>query len=117
MPSGRILRGLSLLYASATHKPKILNRVYVRRNRYAVEFPRMIRGWRAAFESPKLPFFYVELCTQYDMPGFWAAQRAALSLGNVGFATTTDIQVSLVELLHHNVLFISRVRPALSTSR
>lgn len=65
----------------------------------------MIRGWRSAFASPQLPFFYVELCTQYNMPGFWAAQRAALSLGNVGFATTTDIQVSIVELSHHKQRF------------
>jgi hypothetical protein len=32
------------------------------------------RGWRRAFESPTLPFIYVELCTEYSMPGFWAAQ-------------------------------------------
>ena len=77
--------------------------------RYAVEFPRMIRGWRAAFESPELPFFYVELCTQYDMPGFWMAQRAALSLGNVGFATTTDIQVCWAVKIIINTMFCSFV--------
>ena len=29
------------------------------------------------------------------MPGFWNAQRSALALGNVGFATTTDVQRAL----------------------
>jgi hypothetical protein len=55
----------------------------------------MIQRWRAAFAAPALSFIYVELCTQYSMPGFWAAQRAALRLGGVGFATTTDVQREL----------------------
>ena len=29
---------------------------------YATEFPRMIQGWRAALETPELPFVYVEIC-------------------------------------------------------
>lgn len=29
---------------------------------YATEFPKMIEGWRAAFQTPDLPFVYVEIC-------------------------------------------------------
>merc|ERR1712039_1040585 len=57
----------------------------------------MINRWRSAFQSSALPFFYVELCTEYGAEepkeaDFWLAQRAALSLPAVGFAVTTDIQ-------------------------
>jgi len=67
---------------------------------YAVEFPKMIQGWREAFESPLLPFLYVELCTEYgaDEPKeapFWMAQRAALRLAATGYVVTTDIQRAL----------------------
>jgi len=67
---------------------------------YRVEFPKMIQGWRAAFESPGLPFLYVELCTEYGAEepkesDFWLAQRAATALPNVDFAVTTDLQRAL----------------------
>ena len=60
----------------------------------------MIQRWRQNFENAKLPFFYVELCTEYGAeepkePDFWMAQRAALALPLTGFATTTDIQRAL----------------------
>lgn len=67
---------------------------------YATEFPKMITGWRAAFESPMLPFVYVEICSENgaDEPkeaDFWEhGQRAALALPFVGFATTTDVDKS-----------------------
>jgi sialate O-acetylesterase len=67
---------------------------------YAQEFPHMILGWRDAFEVPDMPFFYVELCTEYDAEepkedDFWLAQRAATELPQVGYAVTTDIQRAL----------------------
>jgi sialate O-acetylesterase len=61
----------------------------------------MISLWRQAFETPALPFFYVELCTEYGAEepkeeDFWMAQRASVTtLSAVGFATTTDIQRAL----------------------
>ena len=60
----------------------------------------MISGWRSAFQTPALPFVYVELCTEYGAQqpkenDFWMAQRSALSLPATGFATTTDIQRAL----------------------
>jgi hypothetical protein len=66
---------------------------------YATEFPKMIGRWRERFED-KLPFFYVELCTEYGAeqpkePDFWYAQRAALELPATGFATTTDVERAL----------------------
>ena len=67
---------------------------------YAYEFPRMINGWREAFDTAELPFIYVELCTEYGAQepketSFYDAQRAALKLPATGFATTTDIQRAL----------------------
>ena len=67
---------------------------------YAAEFPRMITGWRAALESPMLPFVYVETCSENGAEepkeaDFWEhGQRAALKLPFVGFATTTDVDKS-----------------------
>ena len=60
----------------------------------------MIQGWRREFETPGLPFAYVELCTEYGAEepkegDFWQAQRAATALPAVGFATTTDVQRAL----------------------
>lgn len=57
----------------------------------ATEFPKMITGWRSAFESPSLPFIYVELCTEYGAEepkekDFWEAQRAAAKLSMVDYA-------------------------------
>ena len=67
---------------------------------YAQEFPKLIQGWRDAFDTPGLPFIYVELCTEYGAHepkehDFYMAQRTALSLPQTGFVTTTDIQRAL----------------------
>jgi sialate O-acetylesterase len=62
---------------------------------YAEEFPRMILGWRKAFEITDLPFFYVELCTEYGAENFWLAQRSATKLPSVGYAVTTDVERAL----------------------
>lgn len=67
---------------------------------YSTEFPTMITRWREAFQTKLLPFFYVELCTEYGAEepkeaDFWLAQRSALKLPEVGFAVTTDIQRAL----------------------
>ncbi len=66
---------------------------------YSCMFPAMITDWRAVFETPELPFVYVELCMAPNADwwatghmAFWLAQRAAMALDRVGFATTTDLQ-------------------------
>merc|ERR1711865_1363279 len=56
--------------------------------------------WRSNFLTPALPFFYVELCTEYGAEepkesDFWKAQRSVLQLPATGFVTTTDIQRAL----------------------
>ncbi|KAL3942402.1 MAG: hypothetical protein SGBAC_003396 [Bacillariaceae sp.] len=60
---------------------------------YACRFPAMIADWRRKFELD-LPFYYVELAG-YKPGDTWpyvrAAQRAALKLDQVGFATAIDI--------------------------
>ena len=67
---------------------------------YATEFPKMITLWRQYFQDVSLPFFYVELCSEYGAEepkeqDFWYAQRSALKLPFTGFATTTDIERAL----------------------
>lgn len=66
---------------------------------YAKLFPAMISQWRDAWNSPKLPFLFVQLAN-YDMPGsldvpYFAelreAQTSALKLENVGMAVAVDI--------------------------
>lgn len=67
---------------------------------YATEFPKMIEGWRSAFQTPDLPFVYVEICHENGAEepkekDFWEfGQRAAITLPKVGFATTTDVDKS-----------------------
>lgn len=63
---------------------------------YRTLFPSLIRSWRAAFESPDLPFFWVQLPNynagaDADWPGLRAAQAAALALPHTGQAVTIDI--------------------------
>ena len=66
---------------------------------YRTAWPAMITGWRRGLQQPGLPFVYVELDNEmhdelpHDAVDFWAAQRqAVLTLANIDFATTTDIQ-------------------------
>ncbi|MBV9945960.1 MAG: hypothetical protein JOZ69_03840, partial [Myxococcales bacterium] len=69
---------------------------------YRTLFPAMIRGWRAAWHDPALPFLFVQL-PNYDAPGpraplgegDWAelreAQTAALREPRTAMAVTIDI--------------------------
>ncbi len=67
---------------------------------YRVWFPRLIEGWRAAWDAPALPFLFVQLpgCYEDKEPVSskgWAflreAQAAALSLPATAMAVTSDI--------------------------
>ncbi|CAJ1925601.1 unnamed protein product [Cylindrotheca closterium] len=61
---------------------------------YACRFPAMIADWRRKFELEKLPFYYVELAGYkpgVTWPYLRAAQRAALQLDQVSFATAMDL--------------------------
>ena len=60
----------------------------------------MIERWRDAFQTPELPFFYVELCTEYGAeepkePDFWLAQRAALKLPATGCVPSSGAELTL----------------------
>ena len=89
------MRFLAALWDQGERDAKTTNTTW-----YGTEFPRMITGWRAALESPELPFVYVELCHELGAVepkerNFWEyGQRAALRLPRVGFATTTDVDKS-----------------------
>lgn len=57
---------------------------------YACFFPALIRDWRAGFEQPELPFYFVELAPPMG-PWIRQAQRSALLLERVGFTTAFDL--------------------------
>ena len=66
-------------------------------SQYACMFQGLIRSWRDAFKQPSLYFGFVQLSTFCQagsgwlaIPGIRAAQMAALSLPNVGYATAAD---------------------------
>ena len=64
---------------------------------YACSFPAMIHDWRAKFESPALPFYFVQLAPCFgskdcgDFVGVRNAQMAGLLLPNVSYATAADL--------------------------
>lgn len=57
----------------------------------------LIAGWRAVWQRPDMPFYFVQLAPfRYqrdpaDLAGIWEAQAAALDLPHTGMAATTDI--------------------------
>ncbi len=58
----------------------------------------LILGWRATWQKPRLPFYYVQLAPyRYgnhkpeDLAGIWQAQLKTLSVPHTGMAVTTDI--------------------------
>jgi len=59
-------------------------------------FPAMIKGWREAWSTKELPFYFVQLCPWggnggYSLPEAWEAQASALSLSNTAMAATLDV--------------------------
>lgn len=60
---------------------------------YTCLFPAMIKDYREKFELPDFSFFYVELAAgrSTSFPEMRRAQKHALALDNVGFATATDL--------------------------
>lgn len=68
--------------------------------RYAVNFPQMVKGWRDAFNNPDMPFYFVQLAgylaPRYCQPeSQWAAlresQKSVLNLDNTGMAVAIDL--------------------------
>ena len=57
----------------------------------------LINGWRALWNKPDLPFYFVQLAPfRYggdpkNLAGIWEAQTATLALPNTGMAVTVDI--------------------------
>jgi sialate O-acetylesterase len=68
---------------------------------YGPAFQRLIQDWRTQWQSPRLPFFFVQLASflplQNNRPGHggWAelrdAQAQALALPHTGMAVATDV--------------------------
>ncbi len=68
---------------------------------YAGQFQSLIRGWRAAWSQPDLPFFWVQLASFHAAPtgpddtGIWpilrASQSAALALDRTAEVITLDV--------------------------
>ena len=65
---------------------------------YAEKMEALIRGWRAAWNKPTLPFYYVQL-PQYDSPG-WVPmrdeQRRAMQVPHTGMAVTIDLALDQI---------------------
>ena len=64
---------------------------------YEAEFQRLITDWRDAWQSPEMPFYFVQIApwsgSKYpadDLPKLWEAQVAALKLPNTGMAVVSD---------------------------
>jgi sialate O-acetylesterase len=64
---------------------------------YHEKMKALIEGWRAVWENPELPFYYVQLAPfRYggdptSLPRIWEAQLATLSVPRTGMAVTVDI--------------------------
>lgn len=65
---------------------------------YAAKKRALIQGWRARFQAPDAPFFFVQIAPfQYgnDRPDqlaeFWVAQQKTLEIPHTGMAVTLDI--------------------------
>jgi len=65
---------------------------------YAAKKRALIEGWRARFQVPEAPFFFVQIAPfQYgnDRPEqlaeFWAAQQKTLEIPNTGMVVTLDV--------------------------
>jgi len=68
---------------------------------YFEKMKALINGWRAIWNNPEMPFYYVQLAPftytrgnrdrRFELPGIWQAQLTALSIPHTGMAVTTDI--------------------------
>jgi len=64
---------------------------------YHEKMKALIAGWRSIWDSPDLPFYFVQLAPfRYGgdparLPGIWEAQLATLCVPNTGMAVTVDI--------------------------
>ncbi len=65
---------------------------------YAAKKRALIQGWRARFEVPDAPFFFVQIAPfQYgnarpeQLAEFWVAQQKTLEVPNTGMVVTLDI--------------------------
>ena len=67
----------------------------------------LIQSWRAMWQNPDMPFYYVQIAPYkyggslhpaYALPWMWEAQRQILEIHNTGMVVTTD--VAEVDNLH-----------------
>jgi sialate O-acetylesterase len=64
---------------------------------YHEKMKALISGWRAVWDRPELPFYFVQLAPfryggdPLKLPGIWEAQAATLQIPHTGMAVTTDI--------------------------
>ncbi len=72
-----------------------------RGEQYAELFPAMIADWRQFFQSPEMPFYFVQLSpyryeqkTPESLPELWDAQLKTLNrVKHVGMVVTTDLAI------------------------
>jgi len=74
--------------------------------RYLAKQKAMIDDWRKAWGRPEMSFYYVQIapCASWykgdQLPIFWQAQRACLSIPHTGMVVTTDLVSSGIRNIH-----------------
>ncbi|HJV78991.1 MAG TPA: sialate O-acetylesterase, partial [Paludibacter sp.] len=79
--------------------------------RYAYKQKTLIESWRADWNDPKAPFYFVQIApynysgakdvrphSTDNLPEFWESQALALKLPGTGMVTITDLVDSIVDL-------------------
>ena len=63
---------------------------------YRIKMEALVRGWRKAFRSPRMPFYFVQLPAYRDEAFGWVRlreeQRLSLSVPHTGMAVTIDLR-------------------------
>ena len=88
---------------------------------YVDKMRALVAGWRAAWNGPDLPFYYVQISpfrytrlknhpkhlTAEALPAFWEAQARALSIPHTEMVVTTDLVTNLDDIHPSNKLEVA----------
>jgi sialate O-acetylesterase len=97
---------------------------------YTDKMRAMVSAWRAAWNGPDLPFYYVEIApflysnvtthhrhlTPEALPAFWEAQTRALSIPHTDMVVTTDIVDDVTDIHPRDKLEVGRRLAGLALS-
>jgi len=97
---------------------------------YTDKMRAMVAAWRAAWNGPDLPFYYVEIApflyssvtthhrhlTPEALPAFWEAQSRALSIPHTDMVVTTDLVDNVADIHPADKLEVGRRLAGLALS-